>query len=162
MKKNILILSIILLLCVSCKQKSSTNSQVDISSSSVGFGMEEVRSKDKFYVDESNYEVYGFLRPGYEFGFDDNNHAFLTDVRTSVQIIFMCEDDNWYYSKEEFLRIYKKSIEENVDAGEGLARVIVKIRKGCEKEEFLWSYHFKKNITRCFVDYRSVYKYFHI
>lgn len=110
---------------------------------------------------ESDYQLYGKLKPGYELGHDEYYHAFLTDTRSNIQIVFLC-DEIGDYSKYDFLLIYEKAIKEQRDVGEGLAFKIQKLIDYSQKQETVYSEHFNSNITRCFVSYREVYGLFHI
>lgn len=118
--------------------------------------------KSPFDVDDSEYKVFGKIRPHYELGFDDNNHAFLTDTRSNQQIVFICIENNPYYSKEEYLHIYDITIRDDLDLKEKLADRINDLKQYSQKEETVWSEHFNANITRYFVSYMEVHGMFHI
>lgn len=117
--------------------------------------------KSPFDVDDSEYKVYGNLRPCYELGFDNNNHAFLTDTRNNIQIVFMC-DGYGYYAKEDFLTHYDEAIAENRDLKEAFSYVIEWCVEQAFKQDSVWSDHFNCNITRYFVSYHDAYGLFHI
>ena len=159
MKKILVLIALIPLFYLSCKQKQQTvnenlRSEMEIKTM-------ETESRDSFSVDESKYELYGSLRPGYELGFDDNNHAFLTDKRSNLQIVFMCSPYG-QYAKEDFLTHYDEAIKEDRDLKEVLSDIIEWCKQYSEKEETLRSEHFQSTITRFYVPYEKAYSSFHI
>jgi len=157
MKKLIFAISfaILILGCSKIKQIYIDDSQT----SKIEIDIEE--QKNPFYVNESKYQVFGKIKPTYELGFDDNNHAFLTDTHSNSQVVFMC-DEYGYYTKEDYLHIYDITIKEDLDLKEKLADKIEDLKPYAQKQETVYSDHFKANITRYFVSYKAVYGHFHI
>lgn len=120
--------------------------------------------KDEFHVNEKNYVVYGNVRPSFEFGYDDNYHAFYTDTKTGNQLVFICSKTNGYYSKEEFLHHFDMTIKENPDLTDTFECTFKWCSERAIKVEKVKSKHFKTEITRYFVDYEDgrIYGCFHI
>lgn len=118
--------------------------------------------EDDFNMELTEYKVYGRLKPGYELGYDDNLHAYLTDLRTHKQIVFLCAAYDCRYTKDEFLHIYDDSIAADRDVKEGLAISINWCIDIAKKHETVWDEHFEFNIERYYVDYRDAYSFYHV
>lgn len=79
--------SIIFTSCYKGKNITSnaTKDSNEINSSEVKPKFEPEKS---FNLDLYEYKVYGNIQPSYELGYDDNYHAYLTDLRTFQQVFF--------------------------------------------------------------------------
>lgn len=167
---RIIVIFILVVSLLSCNsKKSETNTlQYNLLGSFDNNKISTTEEEPKRQIPESpldiidaNYQLYGKLKPGYEIGYDEYHHAFLTDTRTNLQIVFLC-DEIGDYSKYDFLWIYEKAIKEDLDLKEKLADKIEDLKPYAQKQETVYSDHFKANITRYFVSYKAVYGHFHI
>ncbi len=115
-----------------------------------------------YNMDLTEYKVYGHLKPAYEFGYDDNYHAYLTDLRTNRQVVFLCSSYDPSYMKEEFFDIYKDAFDEDRDVGNGLAYRIEWCKEIAVKKESFFDEHFGCVIERYYVKYTDAYRFFHV
>lgn len=159
MKKLIFTISVAILI-LGCSKVKSANSDNNKISTTEEEPKRQIPESPLDIID-ANYQLYGKLKPGYEIGYDEYHHAFLTDTRTNLQIVFLC-DEIGDYSKYDFLWIYEKAIKEDLDLKEKLADKIEDLKPYAQKQETVYSDHFKANITRYFVSYKAVYGHFHI
>ena len=157
----VILFSIIFTSCYKGKNitSNSTKDSNEINSSEVKPKFEPEKS---FNLDLYEYKVYGNIQPSYELGYDDNYHAYLTDLRTFQQVFFLCSSYEPDYMKEDFLQHYDDAIKENRDLKDILAIVIEWCKELSIKQETVWDEHFQSEITRYYVPYTFAYKFFHI
>lgn len=163
-KLNIFFVVLFSIIFTSCyKEKKIISNDVknsnEINSSEVRPKFEPEKS---FNLDLYEYKVYGNIQPSYELGYDDNYHAYLTDLRTMQQVVFLCSSYEPDYMKEDFLQNYDDAIKENRDLKDILAIRIEWCKELSIKQETVWDEHFQSDITRYYVPYTSAYKFFHI
>lgn len=115
-----------------------------------------------YNMDLTEYKTYGKLRPFYELGYDDNYHAYLTDEKSKIQIVFLCSSYVTDYMKEDFLNHYDEAIKENRDLENAFSYVIEWCIEKASKHEVVWSNHFNCDIERYYVPYNIAQGLFHI
>lgn len=157
----VVLFSIIFTSCYKGKNITSnaTKDSNEINSSEVKPKFEPEKS---FNLDLYEYKVYGNIQPSYELGYDDNYHAYLTDLRTNRQVVFLCSSYDPSYMKEEFFDIYKDAFDEDRDVGNGLAYRIEWCKEIAVKKESFFDEHFGCVIERYYVKYTDAYRFFHV
>ena len=158
MKKLLFIITLAFLISGCSKLKQFYFKDVKVS------GVENTKEEPKspFEIDELEYRVYGKIRPFYELGYDDNYHAYLTDMNSKIQIVFLCSSYYTDYMKEDFLNHYDEAIKENRDLEDAFSYVIEWCIEKASKHEVVWSNHFNCDIERYYVSYNIAQGLFHI
>ncbi|MCR5495193.1 MAG: hypothetical protein K6F15_06100 [Treponema sp.] len=149
---------VLVLTCFSC-EKNDAKKAVENSATVVKIYKS---TPDPFFIDEKNYTFYGIVQPVYELGFDDNNHAYLTDTRNKVQIVFLCSTTNKDYAKEDFLTHYDAAIKNKIDLDKTFISIINWCKEKSVKNETITSEHFNSELTRYYVYYNDAYCLFHM
>lgn len=155
---------LLMLLFFSCSKK--IDSKVEVVEDTSACEPQEVKNlfepEKSYNMDLTEYKIYGQLRPGYELGYDDNYHAYLTDKRSGKQIVFLCSSWEPSYVKEDFLKHYDDAIAEDRDLKDVLANVIEWCKERAVKQEIIFDEHFNRDIERYYVMYTVGYACFHI
>lgn len=153
-----LFILVLVLSCLSC-EKNYSKKKVDSSAQVVKIYKS---TPDLFFIDEQKYISYGVVQPVYELGFDDNNHAYLTDTRNKVQIVFLCSATNKDYAKEDFLTHYDTAIKNQIDLDKTFISIINWCKEKSVKNETITSEYFNSELTRYYVYYNDAYCLFHM